>query len=620
MAIEGITDSPFLNEAGKIKIGESGDKIKSVNDVEFREAVRLDHFIITTTEKVDGNFIKDTVLMDKIKNNGNGLYNKNGDIIGIPIRLIYEDTENNFPHRLARNANSILVCHGDKKRSWRRLDNFTKEHPCPCEKLNDDYKGLDKCKYTGKLTCMIDDAELFGQIHVFRTAGYNSVRGILGGINLIKTVTGGKICGLPLMLTVNNKSTVIPSTGKRTTVQVVSICYRGSMEDVQSKCLELAEKNKAFLLGMHDLETEAISMGATVIIPDDEYHDFQEEFYPNSIVNAEFTAVQEERPSDDNKENLGQSGKPEDNVNGFPIIHPFLQQPPAQTPEVVNSRDLLTPEEQEKADKSIEKAKKDVIQLGIMNKIQGTYDRSEALKLIKRLDKEYLIKFLKNMGEPSDLPDEKENKPVFVESAERLINSDDWVKIVGIAIANDKAKYGTTSNEEVSGRADSIPQDESTETATTTYDPFLLELAVAARNQNQPEMVAKIRKRFPDTVINGTLPPDKLIDLSERLLKQEKEIPLTGDVLKEGPEDIQKPESKGQEPNPFAWDDGDMLIEAQLMQIAKLKGDLKIKDPAVWSEYVGKYKDKEGNPLPLAAKMTSKQADHFINYLDEVPF
>lgn len=618
MAIEGITDSPFLNEAGKIKIGESGDKIKSVNEVEFRAAVKLDHFIITTTEKADGNFVKDTVLMDKIKKNGNGLYNKNGDIIGIPIRLIYEDTENNFPHRLARNANSILVCHGDKKRSWRRIDNFTNEHTCPCEKLNDDYKGFDKCKYTGKLTCMIDDAELFGQIHVFRTAGYNSVRGILGGINLIKTVTGGKICGLPLMLTVNNKS-VTPSTGKRTTVQVVSVCYRGSTEDVQAKCLELAEKNKAFLIGMRNLETEAVSMGATVIIPDDEYHDYQEEFYPNSVMDAEFSTVQEERPSDDNKEEFVQSDKSEDSVNGFPIVHPFLQKAPAETPEVVNSRDLLTPAQQEEAAKSQEKAKKDVQQLGFMNRIQSTYDRTESLKLIKRLDKEYLIKFLKNMGEPSDLPDEKENKPVFVESAERLINSDDWVKIVGAFIAKDKAKYGTTPTTTA----------EETETATTTYDPFLLELA--ALNQNQPEMVAKLRKRFPDTVINGTLPPEELIRLGTRLLcgtpePEAVETPQNKDLEKQVVTlEKNTPDQDEESPNPLTvWDDGGPVTEPQMAQIAQLKGVLKIKDFSEWSALVGRYKDRNGESLPLAANMTSKQAKNFICELnlkaDGIPF
>jgi len=91
-----------LNEAGKIKIGKKGAEVESKEGRKFRQPMRLDHFIITTTEKDEnGDFIEDVELMDKIKESGRSMVNKDGNIIGIPIRLLYDDNELNFPNRYA---------------------------------------------------------------------------------------------------------------------------------------------------------------------------------------------------------------------------------------------------------------------------------------------------------------------------------------------------------------------------------------------------------------------------------------------------------------------------------------------------------------------------------------
>lgn len=623
-----------LNEAGKIKIGQKGQEAKTSNDKVMRLPEKLDHFVITTTEKdQDGDFIKDIDLMDAIKNAEGCILNGDANITGIPIRLLYDSTELNFPTRMACYDRGILICTGDGEKAQKRLDDFKINHPCPCKKSEQAYTGNDKCKPNGKLTVVLDEAGLFGQVHVFRTTSWNSVSGILGGLELIKAATGGKIAGLPLVLTLTTKNTAVPGSGANTKIFVVSVCYRGNMMDLQSKCIELATQNAHFMIGMRNLEAEAISMGVTEVVPADEDQDFQEEFYPNSVMDAEFSTVQEERSSDDNQEEFVQQDKSEESVNGFPIVHPFLQ----ETPEVVNSRDLLTPAQQEEAAKSRELAKEEVAKLGLLHRLRSELEPEPARKLVNRLDKKYILLYLRGVCDDieGEIPNESEGKPVIVEFANKFIGSERWLATTHEYLKKDRDSWREKTSKQVdrNKQESTVIKGESSDTATTTYDPFLLELA--ALNQNQPEMVAKLRKRFPDTVINGTLPPEDLIRLGTRLLCGVAESgPESGIVETPQNKDLEKqvvtpekntPDQDEESPNPLtAWDDVGPVTEPQMAQIAQLKGVLKIKDFSDWSALVGRYKDRNGESLPLAANMTSKQADNFICELnlkaDGIPF
>lgn len=275
-----------LNEFGKIKIGRKGEEVESSGGKTFRMPERIDHFILTTTEKDEtGQFIEDVVLMDKLKKSGRAIVNKDGNLTGIPIRLLYDDTELNFPTRLACYVAGKLSCYGDGEKAWDRVSDYKKEKVCPCARFNGDYEGKDKCKATGALTCVIDEAELFGQTHKFRTTSINSIEAILGGIDLIKTATQKRIAGMPLMLLVTNKSVVIPAASSQTTIQVVSLCYRGDMLALRRDAIQLLEENRKYLLGMKEIEAEAIEAGAGKIIEDEEdERDFIREFVPGAVV------------------------------------------------------------------------------------------------------------------------------------------------------------------------------------------------------------------------------------------------------------------------------------------------------------------------------------------------
>lgn len=672
MAIKGLMRR--LNEAGKIKIGCKGEEIITNFGKTMNLPRRFDHFIITTTEKGEGgNFVEDTLLMDALRSPERQPYgtytgavlNEDGNIVAIPIRLLYDDTDLNFPTRMACYSGGILTCEGDGEKSRKRLDDFKKDYSCPCAKSDPAYDKNDRCKPNGKLTVVIDAAGMFGQVHVFRTTSYNSITGIIGGIKLIKAATGGKISGLPLMLTVNNKTTTTPA-GAQTTIQVVSICYRGSMADLQKKCLQIASENAKFLIGMKTIEEDARKMGVAEVVSDDEDRDFQEEFYPDSVINAEFETVQNDNFIKSRKQVEAENENFPEIINGGKALDQILKREVQTTntpdndekilveledvelskddlcgkvqkmdlPEIVNSRDIMTDEQREMAAKSQEKVKKEMVQLGLFHRIVKELNQDEASKMVRRLDKETLIKFLETMGDADDMPAEGAKKPDYLESAERIINSDDWVNIVTAYKAKNNISDDNNSNSngpEVEKKAEAEPEQKKVRSEIWTTNKFLIELA---KLEKQPEIVSFIRKRFLDTVINGTLPPEELFALAEKLLiediemkkqpvQKDPEKPVEKTTPASEPETKKEPSTQGQpmtESDPFQWDDGGPIQEMQLKHIAKLKSEMKITDPVKWGAMVGQYLDSSGNPLPLAAKMTAKQADHFLNSLDEIPF
>lgn len=602
-----------LNEAGKIKIGKkSENELPTKAGGTFRPPERLDHFIVTTTEKdANGDLVVDKALMKTLSEDQDTVKNEKGEIVGIPIRLIYDDTELNFPTRLAAYEKGILTCYGDGENAYSRLSEFKNSKQCPCSRLDSG-----ECKYNGKLTCVIDAAGMFGQVHVFRTTSFNSVHGIIGGIELVKTATGGKIAGLPLMLMLNNKSTTIPKTGQPTTIQVVSVCYRGTMSSLQKKCLQMASENAQFLIGMQEIERDARNMGVCDVVSDEEDRDFQEEFYPESIVNDPVKV--EHAP--EHAAGLEKDGVIDAVIVANDHVVDGQKTEPVSTktatePETFNTRDVMTQEMKDLAKESHEKTEKEMAQVRLFNRAITEYNRTEAEKIVKRLDKAYLIKFIETTGTDEDMPLSGANKPEYVDSACRIINSDDWIKIVVKIKAEAPPADETPVNDE---RDEKAPE---TETQTVEIHPDIADLA---KITDQKELVDAMRKKFPDVVINGTLPIDGLLKRAQQIIEDRgKKIDPVVDHVDEKTPEIK---SVGDvEDNPFAWDDGPPIQQDPTLQtIAYLKSKLKINDKTEWNARVSMYLDKAGNPLPLAAHMTEKQARHFQsvlqNELDGIPF
>ncbi len=263
---------PNLLEIGKIKIGKKGEKTVSTKGNEFQLPVKLDHFLVTTTEKgADGNYIEDA---ETIKMFG---LEKGNPIKSIPVRLLYNDLDLNFPTRYASYASGKLVCSGDGEKAQTLLRGEIK---CPCEKLDSGYQGKDKCKINGTLSVIIDGTDKFGGCHTFRTTSFNTCRSILGSMAIIQQAAGGMLAFLPLNLIIRPKTTIIPNNGGITTVYIVSLVYPGNVIELQKAALEMATQNRQFLLSMSDIENEARKISP---FDKEDVTEIVEEFYPNAV-------------------------------------------------------------------------------------------------------------------------------------------------------------------------------------------------------------------------------------------------------------------------------------------------------------------------------------------------
>lgn len=305
MPVKGLT--PGLLEVGKIKIGKKGAMITSAKGNDFRPPEKLDHFIITTNEKrEDGDYIIDENLTNFLttsgatSNDNPALLNDKNQIIGIPIRLMFNDVDRNFPTRYASYVSGRLACSGDGQKAT-TIDGRTVD--CPCERLNPGYKGVDKCKINGVLSCIIDGVDIFGGCHKFRTTSRNTCQSIIGSMMAIQMATSGVLAFLPLTLIIQPKNTTT-GDGQNVKVYVVSVVYLGDVNALRKTAAEMI-KEKHHYVGLIEQEPQPFeSENDTDII---------EEFYPEAVIPDETAEKKEaenghpaepaetERPEKDSK-------------------------------------------------------------------------------------------------------------------------------------------------------------------------------------------------------------------------------------------------------------------------------------------------------------------------------
>ena len=278
MPVKGLM--PGLMEVGKIKIGIKGDMVKSKDGNEFRLPQKIDHFRIVKNERDENDdYVLDNQIIEIIKNNPAAVYDKEMNIIGIPIRLLYNEIDLVFPTQYVSYVNGKLSCSGNGIKGATRDG---REVACPCKRLDGAYTGKDKCKISGTLSCIIEGSNV-GGCYKFRTTSINSARYILSSLMLIKAATGGLLSFIPLRLVINPKKTIIPATGAPTTIYVVTVEFQGGIEQLQKKALEMGRERVSLIENMRDIEIEARKIVSSDIDTDREEKEFAEEFFPDSI-------------------------------------------------------------------------------------------------------------------------------------------------------------------------------------------------------------------------------------------------------------------------------------------------------------------------------------------------
>lgn len=308
---------PGLMELGKIKIGNKGKARKSQSGTEWQPPQKLDYFLITTMQRgEDGNFLLDERLHKQ--------FNPTGDrpIRSIPVRLIYDDISLNFATRYICYYGKTVFCSGDGEFASRmQRDGTVKQIACTCPRQDPKYTGDDgpagpealggkngkgKCKINGILSVIIDGAPCVGGVWKFRTTSYNSVVGILSSLALIQRITGGRLAGIPLTMTVTPKTVQDPVQGSQQTIYVVGLQYAGTIDSLRDTGYQIAMVEAKHGISMSRIEEDArlmLSHAPAAGLGDDIAEDVIEEFYPEEAMNEAGPVVVDEKTAETVVEN-----------------------------------------------------------------------------------------------------------------------------------------------------------------------------------------------------------------------------------------------------------------------------------------------------------------------------
>lgn len=271
---------PGLTERGKIKIGMKGEKRNSKLGNQFQLPEKIDHFLVTTLERDENdNFKKDLIIHKEIGNKPKE----------IPIRLLFDDIYLNFQCRYTCFYGKTLFCSGDGEYANRLLQNGKKQTiDCPCERKEPSYTGekgdgKGKCKINGTLSVLIDCiASSIGGVWKFRTTGYNSTVGILGSLQLIHSITGGLLAGIPLSMVITPKVTTSPDN-KPVTIYVVGVQYKGNVDQLRQISLDTAQETANHRERMRAVEETAKKMISYSQDIANESADIVEEYHPEEM-------------------------------------------------------------------------------------------------------------------------------------------------------------------------------------------------------------------------------------------------------------------------------------------------------------------------------------------------
>jgi len=199
-----------------------------------------------------GRLMPDTGLMARINPEGKKL-------VEIPVRLLYDDLDLNFLTRYSCYVGNRCWCSGDGEEASRLTGQNGKyqEVTCPCERQDPLYQGKDHCKTLGTLQVLIEGVDQIGGVWKFRTTSWNTVNAILSSLALVKTITGGPLAGIPLVMALSPKTVTIPTTGQNMVVFVVSLEYRGPGKELAELGYELAKRRMEHRVRMEAIEEQA---------------------------------------------------------------------------------------------------------------------------------------------------------------------------------------------------------------------------------------------------------------------------------------------------------------------------------------------------------------------------
>jgi len=248
-----------LFERGKIKIGSKGDLKKSKDGKEYSAPVKLDYFKITSLERgADRNFKLDQEAMRSLP----------AEPKMIPVEMLYDQIDLNFPTAYSVYQNALLYCKGDGETAVREGKSIAC-NPDTCK-----YAQSNQCKIGGILLCRLPQIKTLMGVYKFRTHGYNSVRNILASLQFVASLTGGIVAGLPFELRLTAKQT------KFGTTYVADLAFPGDQGDLADAVAKEVTRRALLHYDIQRVETAAIQSGVTQ--DTDTAEDIAAEFFPET--------------------------------------------------------------------------------------------------------------------------------------------------------------------------------------------------------------------------------------------------------------------------------------------------------------------------------------------------
>jgi hypothetical protein len=274
-----LMDNSRLQEIGQIKIGMKGEKKTSKAGTEFRLPTKLDHFMVTLKQRDSaGNLLIDKSIMDKL-----GVHP-----IELNIRLLYDDIELNFLTNYVFYHGKKCLCRGDGSMAKRQTkDGRTEQIKCDrnsCEFAQKDEKGSLQCKPFGKLQVILEQMNIIGGVHVFRTTSWHSLLNIVSSLRFIQSFTGGILAGLPLKMTIQPQTVSPEGTTITTTIYTVNIVYAGEPQKLIDETIKITQARLASGVKLQQIQEQAKRMLLEPVDENEkEIEDIVGEFYPDDV-------------------------------------------------------------------------------------------------------------------------------------------------------------------------------------------------------------------------------------------------------------------------------------------------------------------------------------------------
>lgn len=270
----------FLPEIGRIKIG--------VRDPQTRVPRRLDHFLLTFPYRDENNqLVVDRELMRRVAEMTGQHPNR---ITRLPIKFVFDDPDLNLQVWFSCFRGGTQWCFGDGRQAQRLRDDKQGRNlvPCPCERVEAEYSGSDRCKPYARLSCVIEGATRIGGVWVFRTTSWRSIRNLIATLQLYHRITGGVLSGIRFWLTLTPVRVLVRGEPQR--VYVVNVEYvpddrrRDPVEELMEKGRRILEARIRHRVDIERLEREVRERLASLPYEEEAAlgDEIQEEFYPEN--------------------------------------------------------------------------------------------------------------------------------------------------------------------------------------------------------------------------------------------------------------------------------------------------------------------------------------------------